>query len=272
MSIKLISHKTHRTSLKIDLYSENRENSDDSASDCLFVINQPIEPYSNEEAIQIGIEHISIPHSFYLIETGVNDSFSLKSAGDLTYSEIVISAGNYDVYTLISEIEEKIGASASLGNATDYSVTYIKSTNLLQFYNSVVEFELVMNNDGAIEILGFPVGSYNSASQIILSQKPINLVGTDAIYITTDMPSSNTYSSKTGKMSHVIARVPINVPSNYLIEYENQTKFKSLLPNGMSLSSLRLRLTDKSGNIINLHGLNWSISMIIEFRSFTRSL
>jgi len=260
--IQIKTNESHKPNFKIELYSEDRLNQNDSSSECKFIVNPSIET-ARGESIKIKVDQCSIPHSFYLINENNNKLYVEEDL--LGETEITLTNGNYSVYDLIDELENQFN-----NNLTKtYSWSYNKISNTLKCTQSEADlaYQIEFKSNSPYKVMGFNKEVYSSdASFEISSIKTCDLLGLDSIYITANFTSVNSYSSRSNGRSSVLARVPITVDAFYVLEYNTRdSDFSVLLPPNQSINEIILRLEDSEGNLIDLNKMEWSISLLVSY-------
>ena len=259
--INIQSKKSHRSPYKVDLYSENRLNSD-SSDICHFLINPPIAPNPNESLL-IQLESANIPHSFHMISSSNNKIYITEDL--LPTVTITLQEGNFSIYDLLDELNDK---TASSGLSKSYVWSYNKVQNMLQITQSTADLAFSIefkSGESPYKIMGFSVDTYDSdASYQITSIYPCNLVGVDSLYIHSNIAGKNLYSSKNSNSS-LLAKISVDVDPNYMIQFKNKSKWAVLLGPNESLNDLWIYLRDSDNNRINLRGLEWNLTLLVSY-------
>lgn len=246
---------------KIELYSEDRLQSENTESDsCIWQIDHPIFP-NTSTVLDVVVDSIHLPNSMYLINSA-NNTFTITEDGQAAV-DIVLTEGDYNAHTIAAELSTK----CTTALRKTYVVSYASNTDKLTFTQTEADstFTVTMTAESPFDELGFlPLATVEGTGGApVISVKPINLIGVDAIYLRSNLPNTNSYSSKTGTFTHMIARVPVSVPFGEVIEAQGYSSWSVIMPMGAGISRIEIDLVDKNGNRINLNGLDWNISLVV---------
>lgn len=243
--------------LSID--SVNRQTDSVSSSD--FVANvSRLE--DNVRFTQMRVISVLIPGSFYninntnrylTIEQTFTDPPNPPVVTDYTIS---IASGNYNIATLAQQLQASIRANTNMVN---FTVTYSETTGKLTLNSGSASyyFSLGPSNYSILEVLGFANDDTLSVTSIT-APNVVNLSGYKKLYIRANT-GLNVYSDREDKFTNILAVVPNTVAPFENIDIEFT---RPLVMDCAGLSSLRIKLTDEAGRVIDLNGQNWS--MIIE--------
>ena len=270
------------------IYVDTKYKARGSVSNSNFKVELPISVTLPENSV-FYIDDVSIPHSWYVIEAGVNDRMfiyteEIGNTGNNLYNVVPIDAGNYHGTELAAHINGKINTVVNLPNFADiYTVTYEPKTNTILFDNQYagVQFkvltpddlktatihnaysnsydinnpqdmnEILGNVEGASPFYQFP-GNYTS--------KAVNLQTIRNIYIHSSLGNFNTIGPR-GESS-IVKKVPVSANKGDMI-------FDQVLAGNdfgdcskQTLRTIIFELKDSRGNYINFHGSDLSFSII----------
>ena len=246
---------------------------DFSTTDIYFNIDQNLTP-SKDEALLVSINSAEIPYSYFPVNTN-NKTLKFFESSDATAgnlaakNDVVLTAGEYSGDELAVELQRAIRASDGLNN---YVVAYQPVTNkmlITQPTDIAFRFNFTTSSKYAFSLLGFDsavkTAIDNGGNHTLLSDTAINVSGDNSLYIRSPLSNINTYESRHGGASDILAKIPIKVNYNEIIYYEPVVyQFKSQLPRGQPLNDLTIRLTNKHNELIDLNGLNWEFSIVVE--------
>lgn len=112
--------------------------------------------------------------------------------------------------------------------------------------------------------------SYFSGSSIHLlptvwsGTSPVQLLTTSSVWVESDF-LTDSFDSREGCRTSVLARVPVRgVPGTYL-QYENITGHKARIHQKQLGSQIMLRLTDDNRNLLNLRFYPWTVTLQLDF-------
>jgi hypothetical protein len=274
-------------------YLATKLNSDGTTSplNCYFnyTLKESIEVPANQRAI-ISLNSATIPYSFYNIRLDVNDTIDLRLTNvnqGTTYTPdpIVITSGNYDVYSFAEFIINKLSIQPyqNPAQSIEYDFTMTFSTDSQKYTytlipknssaGDVLKLELLFNT--GINTLKKPfieLGFRVRDVEIISNQDPVisdNVVDMNGsvhgVYIRTNLVSNGTLDSQNGVFSNILSRLPINVNAGGIIfATPNEASHKSIV-DLRSISQLTIRLTDDRNRLLDLNGLHFQIAIEINF-------
>ena len=108
--------------------------------------------------------------------------------------------------------------------------------------------------------------STDGVSDSITSDKVIDMNDEiHGLYLRTSLTTDGTLNSETGTFSNILARIPINVNYGSVIFHtpSNSThKLQITLP---TIKMVGVKLTDDQNRLIDLNGMNWQLSIQIDF-------
>ena len=204
---------------------------------------------------KVEITHIEIPYSYYVI-TSTNNVIDFKD-NTSTSQQATIAEGNYSGTSFAGEIQNKLNAIYP-----GWSVTYSSVTYKLNFQHST-NFEL--NTTGtASELIGLLADS--GVTTNFTSQGISNLSGPNYIYLKSDtltrpMRRKPVVGSAT---SDVLYKIQVVTGPGTTIVNQTIKNNPYVFPIRQSISTIDFRLEDPDGNVLDLNGLRWSISLVYD--------
>ena len=273
--------------LYIDTKYKNRE----SVSNSNFKIDLPTTLYFPDNSV-FYIDDISIPHSWYTIEDGINDKLYIEisnvdsNVGTTvdSYRIVTISAGIYNGAELALELGTKI--EASINNSIFPNllrVSYNSKRNSINITTGYVDirFKILTSDDIYTKLndtwLGtaYDINNPHSINDIIgntldknspfytslISYKgALNLQPIRNIYIHSSLGNYNTLGPR-GETS-IVKKVPVSSNSGDYIFDQVLTGNDFGDCSKQTIRSINFELKDVHGNNINLHGNHLSFSVI----------
>ena len=253
-------------SLNILVSSKNKKASDNNSHFTVelkqdFVINDDEEAY-------ISMSSFNIIKSFYAVQAGLNDQFVVKYKvlGVVTESHTrFITPGNYDVNTLMSEIQ-------ALLNGALFEISYDAKKNKFLFKNIFqLDADVYLQCINCGDLLGF----HNGQETLIhkengtYSDKFVNISGFTSMVLKIggDIDLQNSVSNIQQHEFHVdkiLGIVPIgDVAPMDMISYNDTTMaFKNRILN-RKISSFDITISNENGD--EFVGLdNWIMTLKIE--------
>jgi len=223
-------------------------------SDVLFPFKGLLKKETDIIEKRIIILNAQIPVSFYNINYSNNVlNYSVSS---ISYS-ITIPVGNYNATSLNSTM-----TSLFLINGHTITISINKYTGVLTFTTSF-SFSFVYLNSTIFKILGLSFSNHSSASNSIICDYPLNLLGIKKVKVKSTNLSIFSYDSLSKGLSNTLASIPVEASSFGLILYENKINNKFLL-NADSINEIDIQLCDENDTLINFNNCEWSMTLLIE--------
>ena len=228
------------------------------------------------------IDDICIPHSWYTIEAGVNDTlfFVFYDSGVPADYDINIPAGNYTGSSLAAQINSGLAILKLSPNALNavYSISenniVISAVYGIYTFQIVTDWELSQPGQpyykqplSSIPSLNDVLRNYsNKASTIYNVTSPfisgfLNLTLLNNIYMSS--PNLGCFSTLTANgYQSVIKKIPITGDFGYMIIDKVTAPHDMLECSRVTLSSIEFHLRDCDGRYIPLHGSSVSFTII----------
>ena len=213
----------------------------------------PLIEIPSQYHLHVNVVHASIPFTFYNVNSSNNVlNYTVETTG---YS-LVIPQGNYTANTM------KAFLSLNLQN---FTITYNPTTNKFLFVNTQNNNFTFGSTSTCLGLLGFS-GQTSSINYSLTSTKTINLNPIRCICVCSDLPTSNISLNAKNK-NNILCSIPITTQPNSIITYLNSNNFKINTYVNI-LSSLKIQLMDQDGNILDLNGSNWSMTIQFDVIDF----
>ena len=248
-----------------------------SNSQCKFELSESISLPNN---CVCYIDDVIIPHSFFTVEDYNNKLYfrKLLTNGSQVDKIITIPVQNHTGVTIAAAI--KSGLDAAFGSA-EFTCVYNerKGTLTITLNISGETFLIFSDDDLADNVYGswtgpaFDTNNPKSANEIIRVSGTatemtvyesgfLDLRNVHNIYITSPNLGHFTSIGPRGERN-IVKKVPVSADFGYVI-YDSVVSSHDYIDVGKSfLRTIELNLRDVHGNIINLHGANWSCSIIM---------
>ena len=241
-------------SIQIYLNSQSADKSFNGAADCEY--NLPLIEIPDGFHIYLSVVSCLIPYSFYNIN---NSNNVLQYSFDgITINTLSIPIGNYNVNSLLSVLKSNLVA---------FTITYDNIKNKFTLTHPTNNF-MFMSSSTCLQILGF--NNNETISSFIFSLTSVNCV--NVYTIRTVQVNSNLITYNINKVQKnnfcILCSVPITCTPFSLIEYINRTNFKTNLFLNR-ISNIKIKLTDDNGNLIDLNGCHYSLTLQLDVVSFT---
>jgi hypothetical protein len=118
-----------------------------------------------------------------------------------------------------------------------------------------------------LELIGFSsLADIYSNNKTLTSNTNVNLQSVQCICIRSNMQTNSITSGNQNNVS-TLASIPISNQPYTTIAFINQTNHKVNLYNN-NLNTINIKLLDQNGNVIDLNGLHWSMTLQLDILRF----
>tara|TARA_R100000808_G_C2151897_1_gene161080 strand:+ start:2248 stop:3216 length:969 start_codon:yes stop_codon:yes gene_type:complete len=233
-----------------------------------YELEQPIKCPENQ-IILVSCIGATIPYTFYNIRTNVNNRICVRLTESGTIYNINIPAGNYTSTSLLLKIKELFDG---LAITETINITYNRTTMLFDFTitggSGTCWFDFTTEaNPYPLNVeLGFPLAK----TQLTTNTPSPNVADVNGtihgLYIRSDISTNSIYDSESKSLSGILSRIPIRVNFGGIIFWDTAdgSGHKAQLDNQL-INKIRIRLTDDRNRLIDLNGLNFSITLLFDF-------
>ncbi len=221
-------------------------------SNCIFNLPQFIIP--RVKNMFVSVQSATIPYSFYNVDY-FNDLlvYNVNGGSDIN---ITIPQGNYNVTTLRTFLVSVM---------TDFTVTYSSLNNSYTFTHSTHDFSFKKAST-CMEILGFNEDvTYSSISRSMTSINSINLFTIRNIYIQSNNLMLSNLNNATPNNCTILCSVPLTTGQFSVVTYSKVNNIRSRIDNIRNFTQLNIHLTDQDGDILDLNGCHFSLTLQIDF-------
>ena len=272
------------------LYIDTKYKSRDSVSNSNFKINLP-QSLTFAENTVFYIDDVSLPHSWFSIESNINDKLYLmvsplnpdSNNTGVAYRIVTISPGNYNGAELAIELQTQM--QSSINNSFFPNLlksSYNSKKNSISIYHDYADwkFKILTDDDiftklndtwlGASYDNNNPhsindiIGNHIDNSPFYTSSNPyngaLNLQPIRNIYIHSSIGNYNTLGAR-GETS-IVKKVAVTANSGDYIFDQVMVGNDFGDCSKQTLRTISFELKDVHGNYINLHGVNLSFSII----------
>ena len=241
-------------SCEIHLNSKYGQSKNSYLSDIDFQL--PIIEVPDQHYIHLSVLHAVIPYSFYNVDNTNNVLYIQQTTGVSTYiyQTIIIPSGNYNAYQLQQFLNT---------NISNTTTTYNVITNKFTFVNSLYNFYIDVNISTCLNLLGFTVSNTYTTSLLktLTSNNCVNLLTKMCVCIVSEF-NSLSFNNSNPYSSNVLCSIPINTPPYSLINYQNNSNHRINTYNN-NINSINIKLIDQQGNLLNLNGGYFSLTLMI---------
>lgn len=221
---------------------------DNNSANCQYQL--PVINVDRDNYIHLSVVSMVIPYSFYNINT-TNNIFRYNLISGTEVS-VVVPVGNYNINQLC------VFLNLNMGN--NMSISYNQITNKVTISNNATSFVIIYNDFS--KLLGYSTSNYFVSTTT--APYCVNLYTITNINVETNLTTYN-FSNvpKETYCNTILANVPVATQPQGLIFYENRNDYRVNLYVG-ELSVLEIKLKDNRGNLIDMNGCDYTISLQIE--------
>ena len=247
------------------IYIDSRYSTTESSSDSDFKIQLSRNIYLPEKCV-MHIENVTMSHSGYTIETGINDLMYVKL--ETSFYIVTIPSNNYTGASLASTLATALGSG--------FSVSYNLNTNKLTLSNNLV-FKIFTDAELATGLNGIwsSRSNPNSCNDIITNRTAndgttfvsgmLNLNGFRAVYISSSTMSNYNTIGPRGE-NNIIKKVPVNADFGYICIDQHVSDHDFLPVERMTLNTIDFQVRDVKGDIIPFHGSPISFTIVFSLK------
>jgi hypothetical protein len=222
-----------------------------SDAEKIFYLNSPIIADAGIR-ILIGLTNLTIPNSIFNFTTNNNTITFTQSSSTQAVS---VSVGNYSASTLVTVLNTAITAAG-----LNITVSFDEENALFTFTGSsafTIDSATMSRQLGLNNQLPTASGTTYTATQVC------DFAGATNLYIRIRNVSMNNLDSR-GKTSNIIASIVNNVNYGDYIFYTPPEVLYFMI-NEQQLSHIDIEITDQEGNIINLNGATFNLTLSVHF-------
>lgn len=278
------------------IYIDSKHRTKDSVSTSHFKYDLP-ESFLMPDNCGFYVADVTIPHSWYTIEHGINDRFYLHVSNDNANVNIrpnenfamILDSKQYTGAELATELTAKMTARLTgTAYAGGLTATYSAATQTISIATSFTDmtFKVLTADDIATKRNGEWVSSdnYNENDPCDINSEMLKLTSGNASYNTHTNPFVSGYlnlqpirnlylhSSNIGSYNTIglygcrtiIKKIAVSADFNYMIIDNAMAGNDFMDCSRVTMKQLEFRITNEDGKFINLHGANVSFSLIFD--------
>lgn len=242
--------------------------SSDRTTDFSYQLEQPIKVPENQ-LLLVSCIGATIPYTFYNVRSQINNRVAVRLTEDGLIYNLDIPEGNYSSTSLLLKLKELFDGSVF---TETINITYDRVSMKFDFTivggGGTAFFDFTPeNNPYPLNVeLGFPL----TKSQLTTNTKSPNVADVNGsihgLYIRSDISTNSIYDSESKSLSGILSRIPIRVNFGGIIFWDTADGIghKAQVDN-QTIKSIRIRLTDDRNRLINLNGLDFSITLMFDF-------
>ena len=271
---------------KLYIDSRFRQDAGGANSDTQFAVELPRSINVTGRAF---VDTFICPNSFYTIRAGENDRLYVRENASI-YRVCILAPGQYNAITLKDALLVALQTGKSI--IGDYVVTFNVPTNKLHvgtldptsiFFIYPTEWLKANANTWNVgsfasggptidarnlmdagSVLGFFGGNYSlmgSSVADVIAPDVVNILPYHQLFLRSNLGSGNDTFGADGS-SDIVRRITVQVGLNEMIVDQHTLGFDSVSSGSREISSLRFRLTDVFGKVVDTHGHPISFSII----------
>lgn len=249
---------THIPSMSVYMASNKAtENPDPSKnSNCLFRYDTQLVANPDTQFL-LGLTAAEIPYSFYNVGE-ISNFIRYQINGYSTTTAMVVPKGNYDVNSLVTQINSLLQPNTS--------ISFDDSTNKFTFTNTV---------DGGIriisstmnKILGLAedqIGNDLSFETSLECTNCCNIQGTSCVYVVVNNMSIINLDSR-GDNNGVIGKIQMDGNPGDMCFYTQSENFYFKVSDPY-IQDFDISLTDDDNQLVDFNGVDWSLTLTLHFQ------
>lgn len=228
-------------------------------SNVSFFIPKFLARHNADTAVYVAIENATLPSSWYNLDNCICSLFS----GGVLLSSYTIPPGNYDAFTLTSQINTSWTALASAGLELSYSLQQNKiglgwktTPGPSTYRLSVSNRRIFGQTDDYLEITPF------NANPVYFSNQ-LDLTGVNSYLIVCDECPTQNFSLQLN--GNVIGCIQ-NAAANFGVTlWQNSSNLRYLVPTNRQIDQISIRIYNERGELINFNGIPWSLTLKVTY-------
>lgn len=242
--------------------------SSDRTTDFSYELEQPIQVPENQMLL-VSCIGATIPYTFYNIRNNVNNRLCVRLTEFGLIYNLDVPEGNYSATALLLKIKELFDGQVF---TETINITYDRVS--MKFDFTIVGGGGVAYFDFRTENNPYPcnieLGFNKNQTEISTNTKSPNVADVNGsihgLYVRSNISSNSIYDSESKSLSSILARIPIRVNFGGIIFWDTGDGMghKAQVDNQL-IKSIRIRLTDDRNRLINLNGLNFTLTILFDF-------
>ena len=242
-----------------------------------YNLESPIICPSNQDTL-VSLYSCIVPYSFYNIREGVDDKIWYSVVGSSTQASVTIPQGSYTINSLQSKLKTLLDTIINV--STSSTVTFDRVTmkftyNIPQHSGAnQIYFNWSGKLDGAEIAMGFTKQGMTSVSgftSLVSDNVPDVNGGVHSVNIRTNLTSKGSIDSQTKSYSTILGTMPIDVNFGGVIFFRPADAIHKIIVSGREIKQIIVRLTDDRDRLLNLNGLDFNITILIDHIKHNRN-
>lgn len=264
---------------RFHIYTSSCKKTSGSIEDYNLILRRPIILANPHHYFQVIVKQATIPYTFQQVNDNFNRFSYVLTRGATTYAQrtFSISNGNYNINSLITEVQAKLIADIQtyLPSYTPSFVWTYDRDNMFVTFSLTPDatnttFTIKPLTDQVSTMMGvvsdtsfWNVGAIVSTG---VSTQPVNISPITSIYIRSGTLKQSNLSTEnlvdSDDTSDILCQIPIFGQPTSWIQYSNELEIINRVLNS-SINDLNLYLTDNRSYSLNLRGIDWSCMLSI---------
>jgi len=242
--------------------------SSDRTTDFSYELEQPISVPENQ-LLLVSCIGATIPYTFYNIRSNINNRLCVRLTEFGLIYNLDVPEGNYSSTALLLKIKELFDGAEF---TETINITYDRVS--MKFDFTIVGGGGIAYFDFRTENNPYPcnveLGFNRSQTEISTNTKSPNVADVNGsihgLYVRTNITSNSIYDSESKSLSSILARIPIRVNFGGIIFWDTGDGIgHKAQVDSQLIKSIRIRLTDDRNRLINLNGLNFTLTILFDF-------
>lgn len=258
---------------KYNIYINSNRRLNGTPDNFEIQLEKPIKLLGKNTHFEIYLSSIEYPFNFKQVNINNNTLFTTCFDGfSFLTSTLVFPVGNYTIITLLNTFKDLlVNAYSTLGVSYNNLIfSYSKITGLVSLTTSNISIaiDVSFSNTDIGLMMGFINNQQIAHTNIDISDQNVNVNPTTYICIRSNTLVSNnndmeSITSNSNNNSDILCKVPIKSPPGYLINH-SQPINERVFVNNEIINIIDFSVTNnKTKQILNNGGLNFSFEMII---------
>ena len=265
------------------IYVDTKFRRKDSVSTSNFKVDLPYSLTFPDNAI-FYIDDINIPNSFYVVQAGLNDKLYFRLTDGALNADYILTIpeGNFNGSQFATVLQEQLFA---VTNGLLVQSSFDTRTQLLRVgftnysFRVFTDYELANNTHNWVGA-AYDSKSLQTANELLTNTKDLSdvaiaganvsfylmLIPIRNIYIRSPMQSSFSNIGANGD-SNILCKVPVNANYGEMITHSSSLGADFHNCSKATWKTLEILITDVNGTVVNLHGCNWSFSIIFSLQN-----
>ena len=246
-----------------NIYVDSRHRTPDSVSDSDFRIELGRNLFLPEKCVY-HLENCVIPHSWYNIEEGINDTMYYNFDNNINFIKAKIPSMNYTGAALATALTETLASSLVASYDLNTNTITINTFNVSSF-QILTDYDLqhkhgISNPQSCNDIITNRTTRINHPTSPWKSGM-LNLQGFRSLYISSSTLSNYDTLGPTGDQT-IIKKIITNADFGYLVIDQSVSAHDYLGCARMTLNTLDFQIRDVRGNLIPLHDSPVSFTIV----------